>query len=533
MVLGYMGHVAAMLVFGWLVLVSYRYVAARSRVMGNVLALAIVVRAALGVALFWNSYSDLPIAESLQSGDGFWQPAPDAAGYYLRAADAADAGTLFDGSSAAPFYVDTLALWMNVVGISPAAAMFLNLCLYVALMVSLIWFFRPVNEWRPDLPCIVGVVAYSFSPVVLLHSTQPLKEELFSVLVAIACLGMLGIGRLMYSGTGAGQQRAVATGAVAITVAMVAGAGIRAYYPIITWSTLALVLAIFAIFGRTAPLPRYLAGSAAVLMGTWLGLVTGPGTSYWMLAPGLRSIAEFPSRLVTMAQVSRTGFLTSGGGTNIVVPLRSDAAAGTARSSQLREESHEMALDATAWLTGARRDAPRASVRPASVPPASQPGSSSQAPGTEPAPQGFGPVSHFRAIPVTGVEQLRVLATGLGLIFVPFSVMQSVLGIEIPGGQGLLSIADADTIYLDIVTLVVLAFLWRRRHGIGNRLPFVVFGLTLSAVTAVLLGYVVTNYGTLWRMRPLVAIPLWVLVVALSPRAHEATGVRHQAPAAT
>jgi len=33
-----------------------------------------------------------------------------------------------------------------------------------------------------------------------------------------------------------------------------------------------------------------------------------------------------------------------------------------------------------------------------------------------------------------------------------------------------------------------------------------------------LLGYVVTNYGTLWRLRSLVVVPLWLLVVALSER---------------
>jgi hypothetical protein len=44
------------------------------------------------------------------------------------------------------------------------------------------------------------------------------------------------------------------------------------------------------------------------------------------------------------------------------------------------------------------------------------------------------------------------------------------------------------------------------------------FGLTLAAICAVLLGYVVTNFGTLWRLRPLVAVPVWILVVALSPK---------------
>jgi hypothetical protein len=46
----------------------------------------------------------------------------------------------------------------------------------------------------------------------------------------------------------------------------------------------------------------------------------------------------------------------------------------------------------------------------------------------------------------------------------------------------------------------------------------VLFGLILAAATTILLGYVVTNFGTLWRMRPLAAVPIWLLVLALSSR---------------
>lgn len=530
MALNYIGHVAAMLAFGWLLLLGYRVVAARSTVLGLVLGAGIIVRAALGVALFAISYLNLPIAESLQLGNGFWQPALDATGYYERAATAADAGTLFHGPSASPFYVDLLALWMNVVGISPAAGMFLNLCLYVGLMVTLVWFFRPMNEWRHDLPCIVVIIAFSFSPIALFHSTQPLKDELFAALVAIACLGMLGIGKLMYSSAGIATSRAVAAGTLAVTVAIIAAAGVRWYYPAIIWSALALVFAIFAIAGRSAPLRRYLPGSAAVLTGIWLGFWAGAGPNYWAVAPELNNIAEFPARLVTFAQVSRTGFLTSGGGTNIVVPLRSDIAAGKLRSEQLRQASH----DFSRRVTARRNDQAPEPQRAASSSRRSlsgRPGDPTS--GTARAPEDPAGVDPFRAIPVTFTDQLGALAIGMGLEFVPVSLMQAALGIEVPGGRGLLAFADLDTIYLDVVTVIVLMFLWRRRHAIGDRLPFVVFGLTLSAVTALLLGYVVTNYGTLWRMRPLVTIPLWILVVALSSRARPATADRVQVSVAT
>jgi hypothetical protein len=81
-----------------------------------------------------------------------------------------------------------------------------------------------------------------------------------------------------------------------------------------------------------------------------------------------------------------------------------------------------------------------------------------------------------------------------------------------------MAVADLDTLFIDVSTLLVFVLLWNRRHVIGDRLPFVVFVLILATTTAMLLGYVVTNYGTLWRLRSLVVVPLWLLVVALSER---------------
>jgi len=123
------------------------------------------------------------------------------------------------------------------------------------------------------------------------------------------------------------------------------------------------------------------------------------------------------------------------------------------------------------------------------------------------------------AVPVTPREQAIAAARGLAVIFVPISLLRAVTDIHFEGGRGLLSIVDLDTVVMDVVSVFVLALLWRRRRAIGDRLPLVLFGLTLSFVTALLVGYVVTNLGTLWRLRSLIAVPLWILVIALAPRA--------------
>jgi hypothetical protein len=44
---------------------------------------------------------------------------------------------------------------------------------------------------------------------------------------------------------------------------------------------------------------------------------------------------------------------------------------------------------------------------------------------------------------------------------------------------------------------------------------------------------VVTNYGTLWRLRALVAVPLWIAVVALSHREETTREVTARATASS
>ena len=58
-------HLLAALAFGYLVLAGYRWIRRRSEVIGAIVAMTIVGRAAVGLALFWTSYLYLPIAPAL------------------------------------------------------------------------------------------------------------------------------------------------------------------------------------------------------------------------------------------------------------------------------------------------------------------------------------------------------------------------------------------------------------------------------------------------------------------------------------
>ena len=335
-------------------------------------------------------------------------------------------------------------------------------------------------------PALAGIAALSFSPVLVIDSTQILKEDLFGVLTAIACLGALALlGPLCYGEQTAEARRRFIGGLAALTSASFGIAGIRAYFAAIVWAALACVLAAFLIRQRER-LPRYALLSAVVLMCVWGAYEKGAGPHY--RGPALQNlhlspqaVADVPQTLVTIIDQARTGFLLTGGATNMSV---SSDQASASPSEPLTQ------TPVTAIETG---------VSP-----------------SEPTPPATASI-HVGGSRSAGIRnRIRLFSVGLAAVFVPISLLKAFSLVEFVGGRGLLPIADLDTIVLDVSLLFLLGLLYARRDTVGERWPFVLFGLTLSLATAALLGYVVTNFGTLVRMKSLLAIPIWMLVPALS-----------------
>jgi hypothetical protein len=498
-------HVSAVLALGWLIWTAIRWVARRSTVIGAIFAAGVLTRIFFGVTLFYISYLQLPIGTSLQAGGGFWTLTADAQGYYELAADTIRTGVpIHDASVPSPFFIRTLALFMRIVGVSPLAGMFLNLCVYAGVVVAIVSSFRPINNWRRDLPCIAAIAAYSFSPVILIHATQPLKDELSSALVITACLGVLALRRLIYG------NRLInvwtLAGLVAFFLATFGSAGIRWYFALLFWGLCAATLVLCGLWRRTTSFPTYALGVATALAVGWLGLWAGAGPYY----PIMRAYVTLgPSHLSTVTQLSRRGFLMSGGGTNLVVPLRDDPAEGRAHEKDLVKRQWDAEKDL--W-----RSAP---------PPPPRLGTAKGGVDAERARRVLEEQNEAaRAIPVRLMEHLRVAATGLSFVFLPSSVAGSLLGTKIAGGRGLMPVADLDTVLQDITMILIAVLLWRRRQLIGDRIPLVVFGILVSAASAVLLAYVVTNFGTMWRLRSLAAIPFWMIGIALSPEPERSSG---------
>jgi hypothetical protein len=101
------------------------------------------------------------------------------------------------------------------------------------------------------------------------------------------------------------------------------------------------------------------------------------------------------------------------------------------------------------------------------------------------------------------------LAQGVAARFVPITLLRELGIVRFSGGRGLLLLTDLDTVMLDISLLLAFLLLFRMQPA---PVPAInVFGLLVFLVTALTMAYVVTNYGTLFRLRLLVAAPLWML----------------------
>jgi hypothetical protein len=107
------------------------------------------------------------------------------------------------------------------------------------------------------------------------------------------------------------------------------------------------------------------------------------------------------------------------------------------------------------------------------------------------------------------------LAVGLGAVVLPISLLGRAAGLDLHIGTSARLIADADTVAFDVLALLILSLMIANRRQISP--PPLVFGLALALLVALPLAYVMTNYGTLIRLRLMVAAPMWLLTLALAP----------------
>jgi hypothetical protein len=112
-------------------------------------------------------------------------------------------------------------------------------------------------------------------------------------------------------------------------------------------------------------------------------------------------------------------------------------------------------------------------------------------------------------------SRLKAVAVGVAVVFVPISALEGLSIVDLHIGTAARLIANADTLVLDVTAVMALWVLAANRARV-NPVP-VIFAAALAVLVALPLGYVMTNYGTLIRLRLMVAAPIWLLTLALAP----------------
>ena len=460
--------------------IAWRWIARVCQPLGVVVGLGIIIRAWAGVAMFAISFLNLPVLASVHTGDGFWKLAPDARVYYRLAAGAALGASVPDGSPS-PVFLEALGIWLRATGLVPVSAVLFNLTLYVASCLLLTMAFRPLNHAAARRAALITVSALTFSPLLILLSTQPLKDVFSVFLIVLAGTAVAWIVRTGPRGM-IRWKTWLQVGAVALAVYLMAG--VRAYYALFIWGAVALSLAVVVLTCRRASKLRFACFGAGVLVVLWGAFMWGAGPYYafygnlvtrtigmhipW-ISPDAGAVAALPptegeglDAAKNSVQALRMGFVNSGGATN----LASDSSA-------------------------------------------------------------------------VG-ESIKALVIGIAALFLPISALIQLSIVDFSGGRGFLFVTDLDTLFLDAALLAVVWTLFAAGRPARRDVAFMSFALALGVTSALLMAYVVTNYGTVVRLRLLAAVPLWLVPLALAqaragtaaPDVLERSDEPRQAPAA-
>lgn len=432
-----------------------RWVSRRSPLAGMVLAACLLIRTSVAMFFFWTSFLGLPFLEKLQMGNGFWTLAPDAQEYFRLISRAAADWHYHDPEGRSFGFVVTLGLWVRAVGVNPASVLFFNLVLSVAIVAAIVAAFGRFRDRQAEWAAAASVAAFSFSPMLTFTTVQGLKDVfVMALVIAVAIAGMT----LLQS---ASPRADLKNHLIALTVA--AGsvwllAATRIYLAMLIWAAIAAAYVMGALFAGRSMWPRFVVRSAAVLLVLGVAVFSGGEDSYYtQLARDM---------LVDAAKKAVPSWAAATPPPKPPKPIvRRGLQALDQRRDGFTRSGGGTALEPAAADTGAR-------------------------------------------------DRSRALFSGLAVTFVPMSILQRLSIVKMPRQSGLFILADADTLFLDLTIVAIGWILIRNRQHLDPGLT--VFLVVLAMLTTVLMAYIVTNYGTLIRLRLMSAAPIWLLPLSIA-----------------
>jgi hypothetical protein len=480
----------------------WRAIAATDARVAAIVGIGFLLRALGGQALFWISWLGLPVARSLQSGDGLWFYAVDGRGYLDYAGQILAGGPAaflaVDARYPSHSFVQLLTICVGAFGSVASVAILLNAFAYLATCLVVIRLADPKGPAR--LACLAALAAVALGPSAILWSLQPLKDTVFVMLV-VAMIGACRVWEAACRDEQPARWR-FAAAAAAMLALMYAIAGMRWYLGAILWVVGGAFLGLTALTARRRVPTAIAAAVVFVLLSQSLRFGGADDVAPWVqrqLDPrtALSSLGSMP--IASHIAETRRGFETTPGATMITAAARPAPQPPPAAAAPPATPSVPAAAPA---LTG--KPSPAAPQQAAGSP-------DQQAPAAVSKPVTTPPPVESRWHRIAGQ-----LATGFAALLLPVSLGRMLGVISVGGGRNLWAFVDLDTIALDLVLLFALWYCGR--HFLYRRRPTALFVMVAAILgaTVVPMVYSVTNFGTLFRLREMVYVLAAVLPVTLA-----------------
>lgn len=463
-----------LLAAGGLLWFLWRRASRRSPEIRAALTTGFLIRALLGVALFFISWLELPVARSLQQPGGLWFYAMDAARYMGEAAVAASGG--FHGIVAlqrlppSAFFVQILAVAIRLLGDVASIALLLNALAYLGACAAVVATAQRIGASQRATALVIAAI--SLSPSLILWSTQPLKDTLLTML--LVCVFMAGLAwQQVWIDRGVARKPALAiVAAAAFWLALWSIGGIRWYLALVLW-LFTPILALVLIRARGRRAIAAIATLAFVIV-MFSSIVVG---AQWLIPHHLyvashtvtanpATWSELPRALFDDFAATKRAFDAAPGGTDIRNPAPSTPRLERRRHIAARRTPNIVTLGATT--------------------------------GAEP-------------------STVRVASAAFGVMVVPPTLARALGIFDAGGGRGLWLFADADTIAFDAVIVIAIVSLAGMRRRGESATPMLWYALAIGFTFFFLLPYSVSNYGSLFRYRSVVYVSFAVIPLVLQP----------------
>jgi hypothetical protein len=520
-----------------------------------IIAAGFLLRAMAGQILFWISWLHLPIARSLQLGNGFWFFAVDGPGYLAYADELIGRGVAATVFATAVYpshvFVQVFTAFAALFGTVASIAILLNCAAFLGTCAII----TRIGDSRAELPRLVALGAIAFGPGTILWSLQPLKDTFFLFLIT-ALIGVCYRWQEL-SREGTREWRKLLTCAALMLIVIYGIAGMRWYFAAVTCGVCIVFFAMIVIPAR--PKWRALASSAVLLLLLSQAFRLGGDDDIPRWARRLVDLRPvettrwYPITIGKYAESTRRGFDNTPGATMIAagpalaapnVARKSAAATNRVSAGEVLAASKVVTAEKPASIATpapvSKSAAATIRIRPSEVPAASKvataekpapivtpapasksaaaakriragevPAASKVVTAEKPAPIATpAPVSKRIVVqktpegaPLPSATLATTLVTGSSAMFLPRMLGQALGLIRIGGGRGFWFFVEIDTLIFDAVLLFAALYCVRALRSGARITPLTVFVVLLLVMTAAPMVYAVSNFGTLFRHR--------------------------------